>query len=433
MDRLLVRGGNSLKGKVSISGSKNATLPIMAASIMSSGQVVLHDVPELEDVNVMAEGLKLLGAKVKREGHTLTIDASTVIQSELPEELSRKMRASNLVLGALLGKIKQARVAFPGGCAIGSRPLDLHIKGFNKIGYDISLERGFMEGRYTGTGGGGEILLDFPSVGATENIMMAASLSQGTTVICNAAREPEIVELQNFLNRMGARIKGAGLDTICIEGVPKLGGIEHTVIPDRIEAGTFMVAAAITEGDIWIENFAMEHVKPLVAKLSEIGVEIIPGNKGCRVIGHSNYLPTDIKTMPYPGFPTDMQPQMMALLVSAQGTSVIVETIFENRYMHVDELRRMGAEIKIEGRVAIINGSNHYAGATVESSDLRAGAALILAGLKAEGETNIGGLQHIYRGYDGIADKLKSLGADISVVSLPNCPPMNDLLEATAG
>jgi UDP-N-acetylglucosamine 1-carboxyvinyltransferase len=417
LDKLLLKGGNPLRGQVRISGAKNSTLPIMAASLMSAGEVILNGVPDLEDVRVMSQALKILGAKVKREGTTLCIDSSQVNKNELPEEISRKLRASNLIMGALLGRFKQARVSFPGGCAIGSRPLDLHLKGFNNIGYKTSTERGFMEGSYV-RAGGGEIVLDFPSVGATENIMMAAALNNGTTIIRNAAREPEIVDLQNFLNRMGAIVKGAGLDTIRIEGVKKLDSVEHTVIPDRIEAGTFMIAAAISKGDIWIENMIPEHLLSLTAKLKEIGVEVLPYARGCRIIGHKNYRATDIKTMPYPGFPTDMQPQMMALLLTANGTSVIVETIFENRFMHVGELRRLGAEIKIEGKVAIINGARDYEGSFVEATDLRAGAALVLAGLVARGQTEIGGLQHLDRGYDKFHEKMQGLGAAIKRVAM---------------
>lgn len=410
-DRLLVKGGRALKGQVSIGGSKNATLPIMAASLLSSGQVILNDVPDLEDINVMSDTLTIMGASVKREGKVLVIDGSTVNNCELPESVSRRMRASNLVMGALLGRFREARVAYPGGCAIGSRPMDLHIKGFRCLGYEINEGFGFMHGKEV-KAQGKEIMLDVPSVGATENIMMAATLTPGITIIRNAAREPEIVDLQNFLNRMGGRVKGAGLDTVRIEGVEKLGGVEHTVIPDRIEAGTYMVAAAISQGDIWIENVVMEHLQPIIAKLGEIGVEVLPWSGGIRLLGKKQYRPTDIKTMPYPGFPTDMQAQMMALLTTVPGTSVMVETIFENRFMHVQELRRMGADIKVEGRVAIIKGG-HIAGATVESTDLRAGAALILAGLRAEGETQIIKLEHIDRGYEKIHEKLKDLGADI--------------------
>lgn len=413
MDKLLVKGGKALKGLVEISGSKNAILPIMAASLMCSGEVILTGVPELEDINVMSEALKLLGAKVKREANVLVIDAGSAGSGELPENLSRRMRASNLIMGPLLGRFKDARVAYPGGCAIGSRPMDLHIKGFRSMGYQISEEHGLMIGKAIAAQGK-EVMLDIPSVGATENIMMAAAMTRGSTVIRNAAREPEIVDLQNFLNRMGARVKGAGLDTIRVEGVERLSSVEHTVIPDRIEAGTYMVAGAISRGDVWIENVVVEHLQPLMAKLTEIGVEVIPWSGGLRVVGRLPYRPTDIKTMPYPGFPTDMQAQMMVLLATVPGTSVIVETIFENRYMHVPELRRVGADIKVEGRVAIINGRCDWQGAAVESSDLRAGAALILAGLYAEGETQIGRLEHIDRGYEKIQEKLTGLGAEVA-------------------
>jgi len=411
-EHLLVRGGKALKGQVSISGSKNAILPIMAASLLSTGEVILNEVPDLEDINVMAQALKILGAEIKREGKNLIIIGSGVNNCELPESVSRRMRASNLVMGASLGRLREARVAFPGGCAIGSRPMDLHIKGFKGLGYEISEGSGYLLGKAKHAQGK-EIMLDVPSVGATENIMMAAVLTPGYTVIRNAAREPEIVDLQNFMNRMGARVKGAGLDTIRVEGVEKLGGVEHTVIPDRIEAGTFMVAAAISRGDVWIENVVVEHLQPVISKLTEVGVEILPWAGGLRLIGNKDYRPTDIKTMPYPGYPTDMQAQMMSLLATVPGTSVMVETIFENRFMHVQELRRMGADIKIEGRVAIIKGGQ-YEGATVESTDLRAGAALIIAGLAAHGETKIGKLEHIDRGYEKIHEKFQNLGAEIT-------------------
>jgi len=401
-----------LNGQVKISGSKNSTLPIMAASLLCSGQVILDGVPDLEDIKVMAEALRVLGATVNREEDILIIDGSKVNSCELPENISRKMRASNLVMGALLARCHHAKIAYPGGCAIGTRPMDLHLKGFENLGYKISEEYGFMEGQGKPEGIK-DILLDFPSVGATENIMMAATLINGTTLIRNAAREPEIVDLQNFLNRMGAKIKGAGLDTIRIEGVSHLGNVEHSVIPDRIEAGTFMAAAAITRGELWIENVVPEHVQPIIAKLKEIGVEIFHSSSGLKVVGRNRLRSTDIKTMPYPGFPTDMQPQMMSLLSTVRGTSIMVETIFENRYMHVQELRRMGADIKVEGRVAIIKGKNHLEGAFVEATDLRAGAALILTGLQADGETVISRVDHIDRGYEKIHKKLKILGADI--------------------
>jgi len=412
LDNLLIRGMKPLNGQVKISGSKNSTLPIMAASLLCSGQVILDGVPDLEDIKVMAEALRVLGATVNREEDILIIDGSKVNSCELPENISRKMRASNLVMGALLARCHHAKIAYPGGCAIGTRPMDLHLKGFENLGYKISEEYGFMEGQGKPEGIK-DILLDFPSVGATENIMMAATLINGTTLIRNAAREPEIVDLQNFLNRMGAKIKGAGLDTIRIEGVSHLGNVEHSVIPDRIEAGTFMAAAAITRGELWIENVVPEHVQPIIAKLKEIGVEIFHSSSGLKVVGRNRLRSTDIKTMPYPGFPTDMQPQMMSLLSTVRGTSIMVETIFENRYMHVQELRRMGADIKVEGRVAIIKGKNHLEGAFVEATDLRAGAALILTGLQADGETVISRVDHIDRGYEKIHKKLKILGADI--------------------
>jgi UDP-N-acetylglucosamine 1-carboxyvinyltransferase len=413
LDYLVVRGSKPLKGQISVSGSKNSTLPIMAASLLCSGEVVLTGVPDLEDIKVMAQALEILGAKVKREKDVLIIDGSTVNKIELPEEISRKMRASNLVMGALLSRFHHARVAYPGGCAIGTRPMDLHLKGFQSMGFTIKEEFGFMEGLGSSLGSQ-EILLDFPSVGATENLMMAAVLLPGTTILRNAAREPEIVDLQNFLNRMGAKIRGAGLDTIRIEGVSRLGSVEHAVIPDRIEAGTFMVAAAISRGEVFIENVVLEHVQPVVSKLREIGAEVLTYNSGIKVVGGGRLRPADIKTMPYPGFPTDMQPQIMALLSSIVGTSVLVETIFENRFMHVQELRRMGADIKVEGRVAIIKGKNRLEGASVEATDLRAGAALILAGLFADGETHINRIDHIDRGYDKIHVKLQSIGADIT-------------------
>ncbi|KUG03565.1 udp-n-acetylglucosamine 1-carboxyvinyltransferase [hydrocarbon metagenome] len=412
MESLIIKGGNSLKGQVRVSGAKNAILPIMAASLLSAGEVVLSGVPDLEDIKVMSDALTILGARITRETDSLVIDGRNIRSCEVPENISRKMRASNLVMGALLARFGFAKVAHSGGCAIGSRPVDLHLKGFNNLGYRVCEKGGFMVGEGKPKSGR-EILLDFPSVGATENLIMAASTIPGTSIIRNAAREPEIIDLQNFLNRMGAKIRGAGLDTIRIEGVKKFGGINHVVIPDRIEAGTFMIAAAITRGDVSIENVASEHIQPLAAKLREMGVDIMSTNTGLRVIGSRCLRPADFKTMPYPGFPTDMQPQTMALLSTIKGTSIVVETIFENRYMHVPELRRMGAEIKIEGRVAIIKGKEHLEGASVEASDLRAGAALILAGLFAHGETEIANLRHIDRGYENIHLKLSSIGADI--------------------
>lgn len=419
---LTIRGGRPLQGEVRISGSKNSILPIMAASLMSSGEVTLLEVPDLDDISVMAEALKILGAGVRREQDTLIIDASQVRSFELPEWISRRMRASNLVMGALLARCKQSRIGQPGGCAIGSRPMDLHLKGFRALGYEIKEEHGIMEGKAVVFDHQRETLLDVPSVGATENIMMAAAMTPGLTILRNAAREPEIVDLQNFLNLMGAKIKGAGTDTISIQGVDKLIGAEYKPIPDRIEAGTFVVAAAISRGYVKVENIIPEQMQPLVSKLKEMGVGIKAAGDSITVSGGQRpYRPADVKTMPYPGFPTDMQPQIMTLLATIKGTSIVVETIFENRFMHVPELRRMGADISLEGRVAIIKGNTEWQGAAVESTDLRAGAALILGGIFARGETQIGGLEHIDRGYDKIHVKLAGLGAEVNrATRLPN-------------
>ena len=410
MNKLLVGGGKRVRGRVRVSGSKNATLPIMAACLLTRKECVLHQVPDLDDVRVMEGVLVNLGSKVKRENGTLIINPGNITSYELPEHLSRKMRASNLVMGALLGRFGKARVSYPGGCAIGQRPMDIHLKGFRELGFEIGECYGYIEG-YASKSSDCEIMLDFPSVGATENLMMAAAISNSNTVIRNAAREPEIVDMQNFLNRMGAKIRGAGLDVIRIEGVNELNGVEHEVIPDRIEAGTFMVMAAVSGGDIVLENVVAEHLVPIAAKIREAGTEVIKYNGGAlRILGNRKLGPVDIKTMPYPGFPTDMQPQMMALLSGIEGTSVIVETIFENRFMHVNELRRMGADIRIEGRVAIVKGKSRLHGATVEATDLRAGAALIIAAIGSSGETIINNAYHVDRGYEKIEEKLRSIG-----------------------
>lgn len=412
MDRLVIGGGTRVRGRVRISGSKNATLPIMAACLLTDKECVLHQVPDLDDVKVMENVLAGLGASVKRENGTLIIDPGSVNAWEIPEYMSRKMRASNLVMGALLGKFGQAKVSYPGGCAIGQRPMDIHLGGFRQLGYKVEECYGYIEGYFT-EAVDSDITLDFPSVGATENLMMAAVISSRNTVIRNAAREPEIVDLQNFLNKMGARIRGAGLGVIRIEGVPELNGVEHEVIPDRIEAGTFMIMAAASRGDIIVENVVFEHMGAITSKVRETGAEVIAYNGGSlRVLGNRKLGPVDMKTMPYPGFPTDVQPQMMAFLSGVEGTSVVVETIFENRYMHVNELRRMGADIKVEGRVAIIKGKSRLRGTTVEATDLRAGAALVVAGVSGSEETHIENAFHIDRGYEKIEDKLRSLGVN---------------------
>jgi UDP-N-acetylglucosamine 1-carboxyvinyltransferase len=409
--KFIVEKSPPLKGSVKISGAKNSVLPIIAASLLSSGEIVLDDIPTLKDVNVMIELIKHFGAICEFENEKLKIKID-IKDVEAPYELVKKMRASFLVMGPILARLGHAKISMPGGCAIGSRPIDLHLKGFQTLGADITIGHGYVEARAQKLTGK-KIYLDFPSVGATENIMMAAVFADGITIIENAAEEPEIVDLANFLNKMGAKIKGAGTDTIRIEGVKELKGVEHTVIPDRIEAGTFMVAAAMTGGNVLIENVIVDHVRPIIAKLTECGIEIIEEPKGLRVKGTKNYKALDIKTLPYPGFPTDMQAQMMAMMTVAKGTSVIIETVFENRFMHVDELKRMGANIKIEGRSAVVTGVDHLTGAEVKATDLRAGAALVLAGLIAEGKTEINDIYHIDRGYVKMEEKLKNLGAII--------------------
>lgn len=418
MEKLVIVGGNPLSGSVEINGAKNAVLPILSAAILSTDVSVIKNVPRLKDVAVMKELLELLGCTVEWSGSTMKVDSSKMKYVEVPDNLIRKMRASSLVMGPLLARFGKAKISYPGGCAIGCRPIDLHLKGFKKMGVDINERFGFVEAKVNnGSLKGGDICLDFPSVGATENIMMAASLAKGETIISNAAKEPEIIDLQDFLNSMGANIQGAGTDIIKIQGVTSLNPVEHTIIADRIEAGTFMIAAAITKGNVKLENVQIEYCEAVVAKLREIGVSIIEEDNGVRVIGTNNMKSVDIKTIPYPGFPTDMQPQMMPLLSIAQGTSIISESIFENRFMHVPELIRMGADIQVEGRAAIIKGVSQLNGADVSSTDLRAGAALIIAGLIAENKTVVDSLYHIDRGYENIDLKLKKLGANIQRVS----------------
>jgi UDP-N-acetylglucosamine 1-carboxyvinyltransferase len=412
LNKIIVTGGSTLEGTVTISGAKNAILPIIVAALLSSEKCVIQDAPRLADVETITEVLSILGADVNIEGGTLQIDSSNLKSYEAPYEYVRKMRASFLVMGPLLARLGRAKISMPGGCAIGTRPIDLHLKGFEALGAQITSGHGYIEAKADKLVGA-KIYLDFPSVGATENIMMAATLAEGTTIIENAAEEPEIVDLSNFLNSMGARVKGAGTNVIKIEGVQSLGSTTHTVIPDRIEAGSFLVAAAITGGNLLLENIIVDHLKPMIAKLEESGVTIYEENNGLRVIGTDHIKAVDIKTLPYPGFPTDMQAQFMALMAKAQGTSLITETIFENRFMHADELKRMGADIKIEGRSAVIEGKSFLTGCPVKASDLRAGAALIIAGLAAEGETEITNIHHIDRGYENIVGKLKKLGANI--------------------
>lgn len=414
MDKIIVTGGKTIHGEITISGAKNAVLPIIVGTLLAEDITVLHDVPKLSDVATIKEVLEILGAKVTIEDHTMTVDSRTLDNYNAPYNYIQKMRASVLIMGPLLARLGKAKISMPGGCAIGTRPIDLHLKGLEALGADIQINHGDMNATVTnGKLRGSRIYLDFPSVGATEHIMMAAATAEGTTVIENAAEEPEIVDLANFLNSMGANIRGAGTNVIKIEGVEKLHGTTYTIIPDRIEAGSYMIAAAITGGDLIVKNVIVDHIKPLIAKLAECGMEIIEEGNNLRIIGKRPLKAVDIKTMPYPGFPTDMQAQFMALMTVAEGTSVFTETVFENRFMHADELRRMGANIKIDGRNAIVEGVSRLTGCKVKATDLRAGAALIIAALAAEGKTEITELQHIDRGYEDLIQKFQTIGADI--------------------
>lgn len=412
MEKFIVKGEVQLNGNIRVSGAKNAILPIMAATLLCSGVSIIHDIPYLRDIKVMQDILTLLGAKITREGSTLLIDTTNINEIEIPEHLMREMRASVFLMGPLLGKFNKVRLSYPGGCAIGPRPIDLHIKALEKIGARVKESFGFIEASADCLTGG-EINFDYPSVGATENAMMASVLASGPTVIRNAAREPEIYDLQVFLNKMGAKITGAGTDTIRIYGSKKLSAVEHTVISDRIQAGTFLVAGAITRGDILVENIMPEHLFSVIDKLKDIGAQITTNNNSIRVKA-GDLRGVDIKTLPYPGFPTDLQAPLLSLLTIAAGTSIITETIFENRFKHVDELIRMGAKIKVEGRTAIIRGMSKLTGAIVAATDLRAGGALVLAALAAEGTSEIENVYHIDRGYERLEEKLQILGATIS-------------------
>ncbi|CFX00351.1 UDP-N-acetylglucosamine 1-carboxyvinyltransferase [Syntrophomonas zehnderi OL-4] len=413
-DILVIEGGQPLYGNVHISGAKNAGLVLIAASIMAEGETILDNVPRICDVEVMVQILNEMGVKAfwNEDDSLSIIPPATTVKTQTPYELAKKLRASNLFLGALLGRQGEAIVSLPGGCDIGSRPMDLHLKGAQALGADIDIEHGYIYARALQMHGS-RVYLDFPSVGATENIMMMAVKTPGLSIIENAAKEPEIVDLANFLNSMGGKIRGAGTDLIKIEGVPVLNACRYTIIPDRIEAGTYMIAAAITGGEVLVENVIPTHLHPIVAKLQETGATVQETEQGLLVKGGQRILPADIKTLPYPGFPTDMQSQMMALLSLAEGTSVIVENVFENRFQIVDELKRMGAKIKLEGHSAIVEGTPSLYGARVKATDLRAGAALVLSALAARGETTIEEAIHIFRGYEDIETKLKSLGAKI--------------------
>ncbi|WP_297568112.1 UDP-N-acetylglucosamine 1-carboxyvinyltransferase [uncultured Anaerovibrio sp.] len=421
MEKLIINGGKPLHGRVRISGAKNAVLPIIAATLLGQDSPsCLEEVPALDDVHTLTEVLVQLGVKAEfnPDKNTLRVDCSNITSCEAPYDLVRKMRASFLIIGPLLARYGKAKISLPGGCAIGTRPIDLHLKGFEALGADINIGHGFIEANAPKGLTGARIYLDFPSVGATENIIMAACMADGQTVIENPAQEPEIIDLANYLNVMGAEIRGAGTNVIKINGVGKLVGRNYTIIPDRIEAGTYMVAAAMTKGDVYIEGAISEHLKPVIAKLKEAGVTIEENIDGIRVSCDKPIKSVDIKTMPYPGFPTDMQAQFMAMLTVAEGSGMVTETVFENRFMHVDELKRMGAHIKVDGRTAVVEGVPSLKGGQVKATDLRAGAAMVLAGLVAEGETAIGYIHHIDRGYDNLVSKLIGLGADIRRVDV---------------
>ena len=419
MAKYIVEKSGPLKGEVQISGAKNAVLPLMAAALLAEDECIIRDVPKLRDVVLMKEILSSLGSKIEDlDENIISIHTEDILSTEAEFELVNKMRASILVMGPLLARKGRARIPLPGGCAIGARPIDLHLKGFEALGAQLVMGDNYVEAVAGPQGLIGEtIYLDFPSVGATENIMMAAVLANGTTYIENAAEEPEIVDLANFLNKMGAKIKGAGTDTIKIEGVEALRGAKHTVIPDRIEAGTFMLAAAITKGAVHICNTVPDHLKPVIAKLRECGVRIEVGDDDLIVRGDLGpQTATDIKTLPYPGFPTDIQSPFMAYLTTVEGASTVIETVFENRFMHVSQLGKMGASIETAGNKANIKGNAHLRGCQVMATDLRAGAALVLAGLVADGKTEISEIYHIERGYEKFIEKFEALGAKITRV-----------------
>lgn len=420
MDKIVIKGGNKLTGEVKVEGAKNAVLPILTASLLASDKPSkLVNVPALSDVETINNVLTTLNADVtyKKDENAVVVDATKTLNEEAPYEYVSKMRASILVMGPLLARLGHAIVALPGGCAIGSRPIEQHIKGFEALGAEIHLENGNIYANAKDGLKGTSIHLDFPSVGATQNIIMAASLAKGKTLIENAAKEPEIVDLANYINEMGGRITGAGTDTITINGVESLHGVEHAIIPDRIEAGTLLIAGAITRGDIFVRGAIKEHMASLVYKLEEMGVELDYQEDGIRVRAEGELQPVDIKTLPHPGFPTDMQSQMMALLLTANGHKVVTETVFENRFMHVAEFKRMNANIYVEGRSAKLEGKSQLQGAQVKATDLRAAAALILAGLVADGKTSVTELTHLDRGYVDLHGKLKQLGADIERIN----------------
>lgn len=416
MEQYIMKGGSPLAGEVTISGAKNAALGILAASIMTDDDVLIENLPDVRDINVLLEAIEKIGACVRRtDRHTVRINASQIRRVSVDDEYIRKIRASYYFIGALLGKYKSAEVPLPGGCNIGSRPIDQHLKGFRALGARVEVEKGAVVAHAIDLVGS-HIYLDVVSVGATINIMMAATLAEGETIIENPAKEPHVVDVANFLNSMGANVKGAGTDVIRIRGVKHLHGTEYSIIPDQIEAGTFMCAAAITRGDVMVQNVIPKHLEAISAKLIELGCEVTEFDEAVRVVGRPRHRHTDIKTLPYPGFPTDMQPQITVTLALAEGTSIVTESIFENRFKYVDELARMGGSIKVEGNTAIISGVKQLTGAQVNAPDLRAGAALVIAGLAADGYTTVDEIGYIQRGYENFEKKLQGLGAMIEKV-----------------
>ena len=415
-NQYIIKGGTPLKGEVTIGGAKNAALGILAAAIMTDETVTIENLPDVRDINVLLQAIEGIGATVQRiNSHTVKINGSTIGNITIDYDSIRKIRASYYLLGALLGKYNKAQVALPGGCDIGSRPIDQHLKGFRALGATVTIEHGMIN-TFADSLVGNHIFLDVVSVGATINIMLASCMAEGRTVIENAAKEPHIVDVANFLNSMGANIKGAGTDVIRIKGVRRLHGTNYSIIPDQIEAGTFMCAAAITRGDITVKNVIPKHLEAISAKLTEMGCEVVEFDEEIRVVGKPRQRHMNFKTLPYPGFPTDMQPQMTVALALADGTSVVTESIFENRFKYVDELSRMGANIKVEGSVAIVDGVGSFTGAQVVAPDLRAGAALVLAGLAADGYTTVDEIGYVERGYENFEEKLRSLGAVIERV-----------------
>ena len=416
MEQYAIKGGNPLVGEVEIGGAKNAALPILAASVMTDETVYIENMPDVRDTNVLLSAMEGIGALMKRtERHKVTLNAANINTTAVVDERLKKIRASYYLIGALLGKYKHAEVVLPGGCDIGSRAIDQHIKGFEKLGATVKIEHGLIKAHAERLVGS-HIYMDVVSVGATINVMMAATMAEGKTVIENAAKEPHVVDLANFLNSMGANIKGAGTDVIRIKGVPSLHGTEYAIIPDQIEAGTFMFAAAITKGDVMVKNVITKHLESITAKLLEIGCEVEEADDCIRVVASKPLQHTQVKTLPYPGFPTDMQPQIAVTLALAEGTSIVTESIFENRFKYVDELTRMGANIKVEGNIAIINGVNKFTGADISAPDLRAGAALVLAALSAEGYSTVDDIRYIERGYEDFHLKLQALGAQIELI-----------------